>query len=108
MKKTACLRRGLVSRRRVPAGPASAEANAPLPNVPHGVLLAVIQFAQKHEGQARADGAAGHLHDAVQLLPETGRTSQARRRSGFPLLLVQAAGDTEGASTPAFNALLRR
>lgn len=92
-------------RSEVPAGPASAEANLTMPNVPHGALLAVIQFAQKHEDRRGQTVQPGIYTMRYSYFPENGTHQGAAPQRDF-LLLVQAAGDTEGASTPAFDALL--
>ncbi|MCA2966651.1 MAG: hypothetical protein ACK58M_20080 [Acidobacteriota bacterium] len=92
-------------RSEVPAGPASTEANLTMPNVPHGSLLAVIQFAQKHEDRRGQTVQPGIYTMRYSYFPENGTHQGAAPQRDF-LLLVQAAGDTEGASTPAFDALL--
>ncbi|MCX6589533.1 MAG: hypothetical protein NTX13_23435 [Acidobacteria bacterium] len=92
-------------RSEVPAGPASTEANLTMPNVPHGSLLAVIQFAQKHEDRRGQTVQPGVYTMRYSYFPENGTHQGAAPQRDF-LLLVQATGDTEGASTPAFDALL--
>ncbi len=92
-------------RSEVPAGPASTEANLTMPNVPHGSLLAVIQFAQKHEDRRGQTVQPGIYTMRYSYFPENGTHQGAAPQRDF-LLLVQATGDTEGASTPAFDALL--
>jgi hypothetical protein len=92
-------------RSEVPAGPASTEANLTMPNVPHGSLLAVIQFAQKHEDRRGQTVQPGIYTMRYSYFPENGTHQGAAPQRDF-LLLVQAAGDTDGASTPAFDALL--
>ncbi|MFN9460314.1 MAG: hypothetical protein ACK6D7_23500 [Acidobacteriota bacterium] len=92
-------------RSEVPAGPASTEANLTMPNVPHGSLLAVIQFAQKHEDRRGQTVQPGIYTMRYSYFPENGTHQGAAPQRDF-LLLVQAACDTDGASTPAFDALL--
>ena len=85
-------------RSEVPAGPASAEANLTMPNVPHGSLLAVIQFAQKHEDRR---GQTVHRKDLMQKRVAYLAASLVRSQPAKPATCVSA-------HTPACNAMCRR
>jgi hypothetical protein len=92
-------------RAEVPSGPASSEANLTMPNVPHGSLLAVIRFAQKHEDRRGQGVAPGVYSMRYSYFPENGTHQGAAPQRDF-LLLVPAVGDTDGNATPDFEGLL--
>lgn len=92
-------------RAEVPAGPATSEANLTMPNVPHGSLLAVIRFAQKHEDRRGQGIAPGVYTMRYSYFPENGTHQGAAPQRDF-LLLVPAASDIDGNSAPNFDALL--
>jgi len=74
-------------RSEVPAGPASTEANLTMPNVPHGSLLAVIQFAQKHEDRRGQTVQPGIYTMRYSYFPENGTHQGAAPQRDFLLLV---------------------
>ncbi len=92
-------------RNELPTGQASGAPNVTMPELPHGALLGVARFPEKHQDRRGQQIKPGVYTMRFSFYPENGDHQGAAPQRDF-LVLSPAAEDKDAKATPDFEALM--